>query len=86
MLSMLSSGQVFIHSPSHEKRAVIGIPSPELKLQIIKQNSPGLLLVWTSPVVSDKPWNVIVGGGGVNLYFYRLGTATSMLSMEDIDN
>ena len=29
----------------------------------------GLLLVWTIPVVSDKPWSVIVGGGGVNLYF-----------------
>ena len=30
--------------PSHEKRAVIGIPSPELKIAIIKQNSPGLLI------------------------------------------
>ena len=39
-----------------------------------------------TPVVSDKPWNVIVGGGGVNIYFYTLGTATSVLSMEDIDN
>ena len=39
-----------------------------------------------APIVSDKPWSVIVGGGGVNLYFYRLGTATSVLSMEDIDN
>ena len=38
------------------------------------------------PVVSDKPWSVIVSGRGVNLYFYRLGTATSMLSMEDVDN
>ena len=43
------------------------------------------MLVWTAPVVSDKPWSVIDGGGGVNLYFYRLGTATSMLSMEDVD-
>ena len=67
------------------KWAVIGIPSPELKNEIIKHKSPELLLVWTAPVVSDKPWNVIVGGGGVNLYFYRLGTATSVLSMDDID-
>ena len=46
----------------------------------------GLMLVWTTPVVSDKPWSVIDGGGGVNLYFYHLGTATSVLSMEDVDN
>ena len=45
-----------------------------------------MLLVWTAPVVSDKLWSVIVRGGGENLYFYRLGTATSVLSMEDIDN
>ena len=44
------------------------------------------MLVWTTPVVSDKPCSVIDGGGGVNLYFYRLGTATSVLSMEDVDN
>ena len=31
------------------------------------------MLVWTAPIVSDKPWSVINGGGGVNLYFYRLG-------------
>ena len=41
-------------------------------MQIIKQKTPGLLLVRTTPVVLDKPWSVIVGGGGVNLYFYRL--------------
>ena len=45
-----------------------------------------MLLVWMAPVVSDKPWSVIDGGGGVNLYFYRLGTATSMLSVQDIHN
>ena len=43
------------------------------------------MLVWTAPVVLDKPRSVIDGGGGVNLYFYRLGTATSMLSMEDVE-
>ena len=40
------------------------------------------MLVWTAPVVSDKPWSVIDGGGGVNLYFYRLGTATNVFNMK----
>ena len=31
MLSGLFSGWVFIHSPLHEKRAVIGMPSPKLQ-------------------------------------------------------
>ena len=44
------------------------------------------MLVWTAPVVSNKPWSVIDGGGGVNLYFYRLGTTTNVFSMENIDN
>ena len=44
------------------------------------------MLVWTEPVVSDKSWSVIDGGGGVNLYFYRFGTATNIFSMEDSDN
>ena len=39
-----------------------------------------------APVVSDRPWSVIDVGGGLNLYFHRLGTATSVLSMEDVDN
>ena len=33
-----------------------------------------------------EPWSVFVGGGGVSIYFYRLGTATNVFSMEDIDN
>ena len=44
------------------------------------------MLVWTAPVDPDKPWSVIDGGGGVNLYFYRLETAIGVLSMEDVDN
>ena len=35
MLSGLFSGWVFIHSPLHEKRAVIGIPSPKLQKELI---------------------------------------------------
>ena len=27
------------------------------------------MLVWTAPVVLDKSWNVIVGGGGVTFTF-----------------
>ena len=56
------------------------------KCKQLNKTPPGLLLVWTAPVVSDKPWSVIDGGGGVNLYFYRLGTATSVFSMEDTNN
>ena len=44
------------------------------------------MLVCTAPVAGDKPWGVIDGGRGVTLYFYHLGTATSVLSMEDVDN
>ena len=65
---------------------VIGIPSPKIKTQIVKQNSPMTVVGMDGTVVSDKPWCVIVGGGGVNLYFYRLGTATDVFSMEDTDN
>ena len=31
ILRRLFSGRVFIHSPSHEKRAIIGMPSPKLQ-------------------------------------------------------
>ena len=69
------------------KGPVIGIPSPGIKnCKLLNKTPPGLLLVWTVPVVSDKPCSVIVGGRGVNLYFYRLGTATNVFSMEDTDN
>ena len=30
-----------------------------------KQNSPRIVVSWTVPVVSDQPWSVLVGGGGV---------------------
>ena len=30
-----------------------------------KQNSPGTIVSWMVPVVSDQRWNVLVGGGGV---------------------
>ena len=61
-------------------------PKRSKQIKIIKQNSPRIVESWTAPVVSDKPWSVVDGGGGVNLYFYHLGTTTSVLSMEDVDN
>ena len=39
-----------------------------------------------APVVSDKPWTVIVGGGGVKSLPFCLGTAYNVSSMEDIGN
>ena len=65
--------------------AIIGIPSPEFKLQIIKQNSPRTVFGMDSTRCFGQAWSVIVGGG-VNLYFYRLGTATNVFSMEHTDN
>ena len=71
MLSALFSGRVFIHSPSHEKRAVIGIPSPKL------QNTTRV----------NRSNNQIKTLNGVKVFtFYHLGTATSLFSMGDIDN
>ena len=58
----------------------ITIPSTAVNIQVWCVGGGGSGGGWWYPN------NVIVGGGGVNLYFYRLGTATSVLSMEDIDN
>ena len=30
-----------------------------------KQNSPRIVVSWMIPIVSDQPWSVLVGGGGV---------------------
>ena len=67
------------------------MPSPMIKrsktkLQIIKQNFPRIVDSWTAPVVLDKPWSVIVGGGGVKSLPFCLGTAYNVSSMEDIGN
>ena len=56
------------------------------KCKLLNKTPSGLMLLFTAPIVSDQTWSVIDGGGGVNLYFYRLGTATSVLSMEYMDN
>jgi hypothetical protein len=63
------------------------IKRSKTKSQIIaKQNSPRIVDSWTVPVVSDKPWSVIVGGGGVKTLPFYLGTAYNVSSMEDIGN
>ena len=53
---------------------------------IANKNSPNIVDSWTTPVVSDKPWSVIVGGGGVKSLPFCLGTAYNVCSMEDIGN
>ena len=66
------------------------MPSPVMKkkftlcCQII--NSLESVDSWTSPVVSDKPWSVNVGGGGVKTLPFCMGTAYNVSSMEDIGN
>ena len=41
---------------------------------------------WTAPVVSDKPWSVIIGGGAVKSLPFCVGTAYDVSSMEHIGN
>ena len=50
-----------------------------------KQNSPRTVVSWTVPVVSDEPWSVLVGGGGVKTLPFCLGTAYNVSSMEDTE-
>ena len=52
----------------HEK--VAGIQDAQFHAKIkskynYKKNSPRIVGSWTVPVVSDQPWSVLVGGGGV---------------------
>jgi hypothetical protein len=57
----------------------------QIKIQISNKTPPGLLLVWMVPVVSDQPWSVIVGGGGVKTLPFCLGTTYNLSSMEDTE-
>jgi hypothetical protein len=73
----------------HEKMA--GIRDAQFHAQIkskynCKQNSPSIVDSWTVPVVSDQPWNVLVGGGGVKTLLFCLGTAYNVTSMEDSED
>ena len=69
MLSALFSGRVFIHSPSHEKRAVIGMPSP--KLQTEKANNqtktPNGVKTFTfiawEPPLACLAWKILITDG-----------------------
>ena len=60
--------------------------SQSQKSQINKKTPPGLMSVWTVPVDSARRGVWLLVEGGVNLYFYRLGTATNVFSMEDSDS
>ena len=71
---------------AQEKSGKRDSQSQSQKLQINEQNSPRNDVALDGTCGFGSPWSVIVGGGGVNLYFYHLGTATNVLSMEDIDD
>ena len=92
MLGGLFSRWVDSAHHSREKWLVTGMPSPMIKRsksnqKNCKQNSPWIDVSWMAPVVSDKPWSVIVGGGGVKKTLpFCLGTAYNVCSMEDIGN
>ena len=52
----------------HEK--VVGNRDAQFHAQIkskynFEENSPRIVVSWMVPVVSDQPWCVLVGGGGV---------------------
>ena len=53
MLSGLFSGRVFIHLPSHEKRAVIGVPSPKLP-------SHNLYFSAWEPPLACLAWKILI--------------------------
>jgi hypothetical protein len=71
---------------AREKSGKRDSQSRNQKLQINKQNSPRIDVYLDGTCGFGSPWSVIVGGGGVNLNFYRLGTTTNVFSMEDIDS
>ena len=76
-----------LRSSFTRKWLVTGMPSHMLKSNQnnCKQNSPRIVVSWTVPVVSDQPWNVLVGGGGVKTLPFCLGTAYNVCSMEDTE-
>ena len=71
MLSMLSLGRVFILSPSHEEMG----GNRDAQSQTAKIQKRAHLLN-----------NQTKTPNGVKTFTFRLGTATSVLSMEDVDN
>ena len=77
---------MFIHSSLHERGGNRDSQSRIQKLQIIKQYSPETVVRKDDTRGFSKPRLVFVGRGGVNLYFYHLGTAANVFRMEDIDN
>ena len=73
MLSGLFSGQVFIHLPLHEKRAVIGMPSPKLQNTKIVNSSNNqtktpngvktfTFIAWEPPLAC-LAWKMLINDG-----------------------
>ena len=70
MLSGLFLGRVFIHSPSHEKRVVIGIPSPKLQTKKFTNNQTKTpngvktftFIAWEPPLAS-LAWKILITDG-----------------------
>ena len=60
----------------------------KIKKKIVNKLKKSTRIVdsWIVLVVSDQPWNVIVGGGGVKTLPFCLGTSYNLSSMEDIGN
>ena len=52
----------------------------------LNKTPPRIVDSWMTPIVSDKLWSVIVGGGGVKSLHSCLGTAYNVSSMEDMGN
>ena len=70
VLSGLSSGRVFIHSPSHKEMG--GNRDAQSQTTNMKR-----VHLWNNQTITPN---------GVKTFTFRLGTATSVLSMEDVDN
>ena len=73
VLSGLFSGQVFIHSPLHEKRAILGMPSPKLQntRRVNRSNSqtktPNGVKTFTfiawEPLLECLAWKILITDG-----------------------
>ena len=69
MLSGLFSCWLFIQSPLHEKRAVIGIPSPKLQKELINNQTktPNGVKTFTfiawEPPLACLAWKILITDG-----------------------
>ena len=61
-------------------------PKRSKQIEVIKQNSPRIVVDMDDTRGLGSAVECVCWWRGVNLYFYRLGTATNVFSMEDTDN